>query len=87
MSDCKEHKVPEYLRNLEQVANDIGDMPYDKVSVLFGYLQIKIQKDAENDGKGGRKRLSLLLSRTSFNLSVIQDQFRKIWQLCKPHMK
>jgi hypothetical protein len=87
MSDCSKHKVPEYLNNLEQVANDIGDMPYDKVSEFFGYLQIKIQKDSENDGKGGRHRLSILLGRAAFNISTIRDQFIKIWELCKPYMK
>ena len=87
MSDCSKHKIPEYLSNLEQVANDIGDMPYDKLAEFFGHLQIKIRKDSENDGRGGRTRLSLLLNRTSFNISIIQDQFRKIWEICKPYMK
>lgn len=88
MSNCKnKHKVPEYLSDLEQVANDLGDMPYDKLSEFFGYLQIKIKKDSENDNNGGRLRLSLLLSRASFTLTILEDQFKKIWELCKPYMK
>jgi hypothetical protein len=31
IGNCSKHIVPEYLSNLEQVANDILDMPYDKV--------------------------------------------------------
>lgn len=87
MSDCSKHKVPEYLSDLEKVATDIGDMPYDKVVEFLRHLQIKIQKDADNDGKGGRQRLSILLGRAAFKISILQDHFNKIWELCKPYMK
>lgn len=87
MSDCSKHKVPEYLSNLKQVANDIGDMPYDKVAEFLEYLEKKIHMDSVKDGEGGRRRLSLLLSRASYQITILRIQFEKIWELCKPYMK
>ena len=87
MSDCSKHKVPEYLSDLEKVATDISDMPYDKVAEFFEHLEKKIYKDSIKDGDGGRIRLSLLLSRTSHQISIIKIQFERIWELCKPYMK
>jgi len=86
MGDCSKHIVPEYLSNLEQVAEDILDMPYDKVAELFGYMEKKSMKDSNKDGEGGRTQLSLELSRTSFSISIVKEHFQRIWKLCKPYM-
>ena len=86
MSDCSKHIVPEYLSNLEQVANDLADMPYDKLVEFFGHFEKKVMIDSKKDGEGGRVQLSVLLSRASFSLSVVKIQFQDIWKLCKPFM-
>lgn len=87
MSNCKNHIVPEYLSDLEKVATDLADMPYDKLSEFFGHLEKKVMKDSVKDGEDGRRRLSLLLSRTSHQIKMIKEQFDRIWELCKPYMK
>lgn len=87
MSDCSKHIVPEYLQDLEKVSKDLADMPYDKVVEFFGYFEKKLLKDSENDIKGGRKRLSLLLNRSAFNVRILKENFERIWKICKPNMK
>jgi hypothetical protein len=86
-NNCEDiRKVPEYLSNLKQVANDIGDMPYEKVVEFFEHLQTKIKKDSESISDK-KMRLSLLLERAAFNLYVDQDQFKKICEICKEYDK
>jgi hypothetical protein len=86
-SNCSKHKVPEYLKDLGQVASDIADMPYDKVVEFFDHLALKLEFDAENDRKGGRVRLFILLRHAAFRVGEARESFEKIWDLCKPYMK
>jgi hypothetical protein len=85
--NCKKHIVPEYLCDLKQVATDLADMPYDKVSEFFNHLTEKLGKDADNDHNGGRYRLSILLSSTWSQSKEMKEMFEKIWKLCEPYMK
>ena len=85
--NCAKHKVPEYLLNLEQVANDIADMPYDKVAEFFGYLSEKVKADAVNDWNGGRAKLGVALLLVSLTTTRVKAIFEEAWAICKPFMK
>jgi hypothetical protein len=80
------HHIPEYLENLKQVAEDIGDMPYDKVAYFICMLQTKLEKDSLNDEKGGRFLLSNELKKASIEACRLKERFLKIWDTCKKYM-
>jgi hypothetical protein len=80
------HHIPEYLENLKQVAEDIGDMPYDKMAYFLYMLQIKLEKDSLNDKRGGRFLLSDGLKKASIETCHLKERFLKIWDICKKHM-
>lgn len=85
--NCSKHVVPSYLANLHQVAEDICDMPYNAVATLFMYMTDKLDKDAQNDRRGDRLKLAILLSASSAKASEMESLFAKIWDVCEPHMK
>ena len=85
--NCSKHVVPSYLANLHQVAEDIGDMPYNAAATLFMYLSEKLAKDALNDRKGGRVKLATLLMASSIKAEGMEIMFQRIWELCEVHMK
>lgn len=86
-SNCSKHKVPEYLQDLEKVATDLADMPYDKLVEFFDHLQKKLSKDSDRDHELGHYRLSILLSNSYLNVIELRDTFKKIWNLCEKYMK
>jgi len=87
MGNCSKHNVPEYLQDLKKVANDLADMPYDKMVEFLGHLEEKLSIDSENDGKGKRYVLSLFLADSAIKVDELKRVFEKIWKLCKPYMK
>lgn len=86
-SNCSKHKVPDHLKDLKQVATDLSDMPYDKIMEFFGYLETKLNKDADNDYKGGRFLLSNKLKQSVFRVGKVKEVFEEIWKICEPFMK
>ena len=85
--NCKHHIVPEYLSDLNKTAQDLADMPYDKLAEFFYYFKMKLLIDSENDGKGGHPTLSNGLLKTSLKSEELEEEFNKIWKICKPYMK
>jgi len=86
-SDCSKHIVPEYLSDLKKVAEDICDMPYDKVIEFLEHAERKLIRDANNDRKGGRLKLWILLTNSAFRIRETTREFEKVWEVCKKHMK
>lgn len=80
------HQIPDYLEDLKQVANDIADMPYDKVAYFLYCLQHKIEKDSESDQKGGRYFLANQLKKAALEIEILKERFIRIWGLCAKHM-
>lgn len=85
--NCKNHIVPDYLCDLNQVATDLADMPYDKLSEFFNCFMLKIAKDADNDYDDERYKLAMLLTHAEIYSEKLRDEFREIWKLCEPYMK
>ena len=86
MSNCKYHIVPAYLSDLEQVAKDIADMPYDKVGEFFYHLEKKLSIDSQKDKEGGRIILACNLKKCENQARLMKNQFDIIWKICEPHM-
>jgi hypothetical protein len=86
-SNCKKHIVPDYLKDIRKVAEDISNMPYDKVVEFFKHMENKLKKDADNDYEGGRFKLETQLRHAAFWSFKIRKTFEKIWEICEPYMK
>lgn len=86
--DCKHHldHIPKYPGTLEQLANDIGDLKYNKLEELLGHLEKKIRGDAERDKQAGRTQLSARLQYATGVLLELRGQITRAWRLCKPYM-
>jgi len=85
-NNCSKHIVPEYLSDLKQIAEDIGNMPYDKVVEFFDHFEKKLKKDAKSDFKDGRLKLYTLLSVCIVRTKNIKQSFENVWDLCKRYM-
>jgi hypothetical protein len=87
--DCKEHKklVEDYNGGLKELANDIGDLHYEALSVFLGNLALKINSDAFKDFEGGRKKLARTLFEASSSLRNASDTIWESWEISKPFMK
>ena len=84
--NCSKHIVPEYLKDLRQVAIDIGDMPYDKLYEFLGHLSLKINDDAMKDIDGGRLKLGRKLTRLANDIDDARFEAVDIWKICEPYM-
>ena len=86
--DCKHHleDISKYKGTLKQLANDIGDLRYDKMEKLLGYLESKIRRDSGVDKKAGRDKLGGRLTYAAGAISELRNQIRRAWIICAPYM-
>jgi len=87
--NCEDHPetVEKYDGNLKELAEDIGDLRYDKLAEFLNQLEIKIYDDAYNDFNGKRLKLSGFLLDASILISDLKNKIREAWHICKPYMK
>ncbi|MFA6338475.1 MAG: hypothetical protein WCW87_00215 [Candidatus Paceibacterota bacterium] len=80
-------KVEGFDGTLEELAQKVGRMRYDKVAEFFGHLEREIERQSEGDLKRGRVQLSELLKKGAMKLIDLKKHFEKIMKLCEPYMK
>ncbi len=73
--------------SLEELANAIGTMRYDKVAEFLGYLTQYVKNEAEKDLASGKTKLSTKLYLASEALSRAQEEIDSAWKICKLYMK
>jgi len=73
--------------SLEELAERICRMRYDKVAEFFGHCTEELRHQSNQDMKTGRTALAILLTSAWGIANVERLQFEKIFELCKPHMK
>ena len=88
-SSCDRHQtfIDGYNGSMKMLADDIGNMHYESLSELLGYLSEKLHDDAVKDRDNGRKLLSENLSKASSNIGVAQINIERAWEISKPYMK
>ena len=79
-------KVEKYKGSLEELAEDIGNLRYDSLQELFGFLHLKIQKDLKADADRGRDKLAKQLHDVSMAMKLAEESVDKAWKICEPHM-
>ncbi|MBI2109229.1 MAG: hypothetical protein HYT93_03585 [Parcubacteria group bacterium] len=83
-------KHPTYIEGwngtLEELAQVILRMRYDKVMEFFGHCVAETERQSEGDKARGRLLLSKRLKEAAHVTKILQKQFWSIWKLCQPHM-
>jgi len=87
--DCSNHpqRIVRYDGTLKELAEDIGNLRYDKQAELYNLLVEKHAEDSTNDRTGGRIQLSMMLSQISWQFVRLKESTLKAWEICKPYMK
>ncbi|PCJ57327.1 MAG: hypothetical protein COA65_09720 [Rhodospirillaceae bacterium] len=87
--NCENHPVTvsKYDGDLEQLAIDISNLRYDRLSELFGHLENKLQSDAYKYRQGARPRLAEFLTYAAIEVKSACKQFGRAWEISEPHME
>lgn len=88
MNDCSNHKKDVAgISDMKVLAEMIGDLHYETLTILFNYLVIKINEDGHNDWMAGRDQLAAELKCAATQLLKAANNIEKAWQISKPFMK
>ena len=75
------------MGGFEKLAEDLGNLRYDKLALFLQLLQKKVQIDAQKDKGRGRKKLAVQLNAAATALGIASDQITNAWVTSKPFMK
>lgn len=79
--------IPGYPEDMKKLAEDIGNLRYDKLDELFCRLLDKIHADKEKDRTAGRRILAQTLEDLAYYLDKAQEEASYAWEICEPHME
>ena len=80
-------EVERYLgKDLEQLAEDIGNLRYDALAEFLSALSYKLKRDSRADKKRGREKLAQGLDDMGYKLLLAKIDAEIIWDISKPHM-
>lgn len=86
--DCSQHPKDLFGEtDMKVVAERIGDLHYETLSILLTELQKKIFKDALKDKAADRIRLSDVLMKLSTEINCAAYLCEQAWQISKQFMK
>lgn len=72
---------------LEELAQAIGKMRYDKVAEFVGHFARHTESEAKKDTADGKVRLPDKLFSASKYLYLAQVGYDQAWEICKPYME
>ena len=70
---------------LEELAEKVGDLRYDKLQEFLEFLSAKILKDAEADRLRQRLKLSKNLQSLGENIQTASLHAKEAWKICQPY--
>lgn len=87
MSDCANHKKDiAGIDNMKVLAEMIGDLHYETLTDLFGWLHAKIRKDGMKDLVAGREMIGNSLLKAADLLNNVRYFINEAWEISKPFM-
>ncbi len=78
--------IERYAGNLEELAEDMGNLRYDALAVFLRLLAAKLGRDASADEERGRRKLAALLEACAGQVTTAALDIQRAWQICEPHM-
>lgn len=86
--DCGNHKKDLFGHtDMKEVAEAIGDLHYETLTILITEIGNKIGEDERRDAKAGRKQLAAHLFIASEHLKSAAFDINKALEISKPFMK
>ncbi|MBW3020030.1 hypothetical protein KY334_01930 [Candidatus Woesearchaeota archaeon] len=79
--------VVEYNGSLEELAKDVGNLTYDKLTEFLEYLQENLRNQSGNDLKSGRSYLASQLYCAADDLTNVISNIEEAWNISRPYMK
>ena len=79
--------VERYTGSLEDLARDVKNMRYDKLTEFLCYLAAQVKSEADKDMANGKPRLASKLYLASNYLSRSQEEIDSAWKISEPYMK
>jgi len=76
-----------YSGSLEKLAQNVGNMAYDCVSLFIEELARDIRRQAYKDHKKNRKQLVAKLYATAEELDFAKSSLHLAWEICKPYVE
>ncbi|PIY08291.1 MAG: hypothetical protein COZ18_13040 [Flexibacter sp. CG_4_10_14_3_um_filter_32_15] len=80
-------QLKNYDKNLEELANELGDLRYDALSEFLLHLSKKLKKDSLADRERNRIQLANNLKNASNAVKESSYSIKKAWKICEPFMK
>ena len=84
------HKHPleiEGFGSLDELAEEVGNLRYDKTRDFLSSLADDIKRQADADKGRGRLQLAEKLYQTAERLYSARDEMERAWKICEPYMK
>lgn len=78
--------VPGYEGSMQDLAQAVGNMRYDKVVEFLDALAQDLKRQADADWNGGRTFLGDWLLGAYHEVAEARRCMEKAWEVCKPHM-
>lgn len=83
-------KHPDYVvhwpASLEELAQAVGNMTYDKVVEFLGCLEADLKQQAEGDRGRNRHKLAQKLETAAVCLGEAKEEMQMAWDICEPYM-
>lgn len=76
-----------YNGNMEQLAEELGDLFYDSLADFLHLFSEKMRRDAESDAWRKRPKLAGHLLACSQHLQQASTEINKAWKICKPYTR
>ncbi|WP_444926770.1 hypothetical protein ACJJI4_01220 [Microbulbifer sp. TRSA002] len=77
-------KVKGFDGELNQLAENVGDLFYDSLSEFLSDLSEKLENDSKADYGRGRKVLAKELHESSVSLRLASENISRAWDICSP---
>lgn len=81
-----ETQVKNYNGNLEELAEEIGNLRYDALAEFLELLSKKISKDGAKDKGQGRVQLATQLFSCAGKLEESKINVNEAWRISEPYM-
>lgn len=78
--------VPGWEGSLEELAQAVENLRYDKVSDFLYHLNMALQARSQSDTQAGKPQLSSFLIQASHKIASAALDIERAWIICKPHM-
>ena len=79
--------IEAYPHDLQQLAQELGDLRYDALEEFLQQLSQKIAADGAKDAARGRTQLASALAQAAQTLEQSSKHIAKAWRISAPYLK